>query len=108
MYVQTIFGPLTTVCDAKDGVDVAELVAVAARKNTAFDAVFLDCMMPIMNGPSAAKSLQAAGFRGQIVGMSTVSSADSRESFAAAGVHLLLDKPATEAALMTSIVPCES
>ena len=96
------------VCEANDGADVPHVLAVAARKNTAFDAVFLDCMMPIIDGPSAAQSLRVSGFRGQIVGMTAVSSAASRDSFAAAGVHLLLDKPAKEAALMMSIVPRES
>ena len=89
-----------------DGADVARLVAAAAQKNLPFDAVFLDCMLPIIDGPSAVKALRAAGYRGQIVGMSATQAA-AKEAFAAAGVEVVLEKPVSQAALLR-IVASES
>ena len=109
---QTLFGPhCTAVGELHDGADVARLVAAAAQKNLLFDAVFLDWMLPVIDGPSAAKALRAAGYRGQIVGMSATQAAAkeavAKEAFAAAGVEVVLEKPVSQAALLR-IVASES
>ena len=97
---QTLFGPhCTAVGELSDGVDVSRLVTAAAQKSLPFDAVFLDWMMPIVDGPSAAKALKTAGYRGQIVGMSATQTA-AKDPFAAVGVEMVLGKPVSQADLM--------
>ena len=57
-----------TAVEADDGAEACRLVEEATRVFAPFDIVFLDCEMPGMDGPTAARQIVAMGFRGKIVG----------------------------------------
>ena len=57
-----------TAVEANDGAEACRLVEEAMRAFSSFDIVFLDCEMPGMDGPTAARQIVAMGFRGKIVG----------------------------------------
>lgn len=85
---------LSQICfEAENGPQALELVRSSLlSSNEPFDAVFLDCLMPIMDGPTIARELRRMGFKGKIVGFGDDSSTAARK-FVEAGVTTVLDKP---------------
>ena len=81
-----------TVVEAEDGAEACRLVEEAMLTFTSFDIVFLDCEMPGMDGPTAARQIVAMGFRGKIVGFTGLLDADT-DSFLLYGVTTILEKP---------------
>ena len=49
------------VFQALDGKVAVEMVAASLTEGNAFDIVFLDCVMPNLTGPAAAKQMRAHG-----------------------------------------------
>ena len=54
--------------EAPDGVDAVRMGASSFRSKKAYDAIFMDCIMPIMDGPTAAREMLAIGYTGPIIG----------------------------------------
>ena len=48
--------------------EALRLVGNSFRSGKAFDAIFMDCIMPIMDGPTAAREILSIGYTGIIVG----------------------------------------
>ena len=80
------------VVEAADGAEACRLVEEAMRAFSSFDIVFLDCEMPGMDGPTAARQMVAMGFRGKIVGFTGLLDADT-DAFRLYGVTTILEKP---------------
>jgi len=66
---------------------------IAATEKYAFELVFIDRNMPIMNGPEAIAWMRAAGFSGFIVGLTGDVSSETIQEFMTAGADLVLPKP---------------
>ena len=80
------------VVEANDGAKAVKLVQNSIRNNEPFDMVLIDCVMPVLDGPSTAKELKSMGFTGLIVGFTGVSQLD-HSKFIAAGACMVLEKP---------------
>jgi len=100
------------------GCEVVEVdggeAAVAELANGPFDAVFMDCEMPDVDGYEATRRIRAAESRGQrrtvIVAVTAIALAGDRERCLAAGMDHYLAKPISAAALATvlSRVECSA
>ena len=55
-----------TVVEATDGANAVKLVAKSMRDMQPYDAIFMDCVMPIMDGMTATTEIKALGFFGQV------------------------------------------
>ena len=55
--------------EAEDGQQAVDKVQrVLAASAAPFDAVLMDYMMPVLDGPSATKAIRALGYTGKIIG----------------------------------------
>lgn len=87
-----------TAVEATDGAEALRLVAQSFTSKTksksrrAFDFIFMDFVMPVMDGPTSAREILAIGYPGQIVGVTSADYVDV-EAFMASGVSTVLEKP---------------
>ncbi|WP_380057571.1 ATP-binding protein [Falsihalocynthiibacter sp. SS001] len=76
---------------------------------SAFDYVFMDVSMPVLDGISATRTLREttknASQRAKIVGFTAHSSAESRQECKSAGMDDILIKPVTRASLAEVLAP---
>ncbi len=85
------FGVVDTADQGEAGVEAAQ--------NTAYDMIFMDCQMPVMDGYQATKrirtreSIHGNRFRNRIVAMTANAMAEDRETCLAAGMDEYLTKP---------------
>ena len=84
--------PQSRITEAEDG-----LAALQALKNESFDLVFMDMVMPQMDGIEASKSIRSTvdsqGQRLPILGLSANVNSSDRERFINAGANDFLLKP---------------
>lgn len=73
---------------AQNGVE-----AIEKSKNEAFDLIFMDVKMPIMDGFTATRSLRAAGLRTPIIALTANATADEQEKCRREGMDDYLAKP---------------
>jgi signal transduction histidine kinase/ActR/RegA family two-component response regulator len=81
-------------CEAECVSNGAE--AVAAWQHRPYDAIFLDCQMPVMDGYEAARRIRASGGRGEqipIIAIPAVNSSTDRERCTEAGMNHYITKP---------------
>lgn len=78
--------------EAKSGLEALAKVQKSMVDLTPFDAVFLDHVMPVMDGPAACRAILEAGFEGMIFGVTAFTNA-SASLFTAAGVDEIFEKP---------------
>lgn len=67
--------------------------AVAAALSGEFDAVFMDCQMPTLNGLDATRRIRAGGSRIPIIAMTAGAFDDDRRACLEAGMDDFLPKP---------------
>jgi CheY-like chemotaxis protein len=86
-------------------VGVAEDGESALEKALALkpDLVLLDLVMPKRSGLEVAQALQEHGFRGVLVGLSTLEPSTLRPKMIAAGIHHFLAKPFNKQSLKETI-----
>lgn len=51
-----------TVEEAVDGAEALRMVGNSFRSKKAYDVIFMDCIMPIMDGPTAAREIFSIGY----------------------------------------------
>lgn len=82
-----------TVVEAEDGADAVRLARQCARDGEPVDVAVLDCEMPEMDGPTAARALRASGFAGALVLLTGHDLGTQDERVASAGFDVVLGKP---------------
>jgi CheY-like chemotaxis protein len=80
----------TNVTTVADG-----LLAVEACRTTHFDLIFMDIMMPVLNGWEATQQIRAhpSGTRVYIAALTAISSSEDRHQCLEAGMDRVLSKP---------------
>ena len=78
-------------CDeAEDGLDALRMVKETANVNSdKYDVIFMDCIMPKMNGPAATSLIRGIGYSGIIIGVNGSTHEDENASFISAGNYKL-------------------
>jgi CheY-like chemotaxis protein len=67
--------------------------ATACTVAVPIDAVLMDFVMPVMDGPSAAHILRGEGYKGLIVGITGNALPDDKEYYLGCGADIVLTKP---------------
>jgi CheY-like chemotaxis protein len=62
-------------------------------KETNYDIIWMDIIMPIMNGLESTKILRKLGFTGPIIGITGCSEIISKKKCKNAGMNMMLEKP---------------
>ncbi|MBK8247490.1 MAG: response regulator [Gemmatimonadetes bacterium] len=91
-----------TVAMAKDGAEAVSMV-----QSESFDAVLMDCQMPVMDGYEATRRIRACGApvaRIPIIALTASALAEDRQRCADAGMNDYLAKPMTGAALADTLM----
>ncbi len=78
-----------TVVIAGDGVQAIQAVA----DGEPFDAVLMDCQMPVMDGLEACRQLRAKGYEKPIIALTANDSQEDRDACRVAGMDGFLSKP---------------
>ena len=68
-----------------------------------FDVVFMDSVMPVMDGLEASRRIRAGGFDVIIVGVTGNALAEDIREFCAAGANFVLTKPVSVARLQEQL-----
>jgi signal transduction histidine kinase/DNA-binding NarL/FixJ family response regulator/HPt (histidine-containing phosphotransfer) domain-containing protein len=74
-----------------------------AARFEAYDVVFMDMQMPIMDGYTATAKLREAGYQGEIVALTAHAMATERQRCLDAGCSAFLSKPVNRVALLETI-----
>lgn len=82
-------------------IDLAEngQQAVEMAKVKKYDIIFMDLLMPEMDGLQASDEIRKHGLKMPIIALTTVENSDSREATTRAGINDYLIKPASEESL---------
>jgi signal transduction histidine kinase/CheY-like chemotaxis protein len=87
-------------CDqAKDGLEAVDRVKNAIKEGHHYDTILMDYEMPVMDGPTASKEINALGCDSLIVGITGNVLPDDVLHFKACGASAVLPKPLNLAAL---------
>jgi len=84
------------------------LAAVEAAAETPFDAILMDCQMPVMDGVEAARQIRETDGVSRhvpIIAITANGFAEDREACAAAGMNDFLPKPVTMSSLRRALAP---
>ena len=85
-----------TCCEATDGKHAVSMVQerlnIRYGKRT-FDAVLMDFVMPVMDGPTACKAIRSIGYKGLIFGVTGNYRERDVEFFVSSGADVVLSKP---------------
>jgi len=82
------------VCEeAENGLRAVEMVQAAMQKGTPYDVVLLDCEMPVMKGPEAAREMRKIGFNSFIAGVTGNVLPEDVQFFKESGADCVLGKP---------------
>ena len=58
-----------------------------------YDAVLMNMVMPVMNGLDSTKAIRQLGYKGPIIGLTTLCLLEDQNSFLRAGASSVLVKP---------------
>lgn len=78
--------------EATNGAQAMRMVDSSFRSRKTYDLIFIDALMPIMDGPTAAREIFGMGFTGRIIGFAGVGHVDA-DAFIASGVTIILERP---------------
>ncbi|MDD1779392.1 MAG: PAS domain S-box protein, partial [Candidatus Helarchaeota archaeon] len=84
-------------------VDGANAVAIYAQKVKEIDAVIMDMMMPIMDGPAAIRALRTINPTLKIIGTSGLLEGSNFENVVRSNIQAFLAKPFTAEKLLTTV-----
>jgi PAS domain S-box-containing protein len=77
--------------------------ALEAVKERTFDIVFMDVMMPVMDGLTATREMRQRGYKGPILGLTANAMAHHREACFEAGMDDHIAKPFRPADILTAL-----
>ena len=77
--------------------------ALLAVEKQSFDAILMDCRMPVMNGYEATRRLRSQGYGRPILALTAGVTSEERAACAAAGMDAVLAKPMTKAKLSEAL-----
>lgn len=92
-----------SITEAADGVAAVDLILHELESGLTFDVVFMDSVMPKMDGPTATETCRAAGYRGAMFGVTGNARQEEVESFVRSGVDAVITKPVESALLFEAI-----
>lgn len=67
------------------------------------DAVFLDYVMPVVNGPMVASMIRKIGYTGLVIGVTALAEADDQEVFISNGADIVVVKPLQPATVQAAL-----
>ena len=79
--------------EAQDGLIAVQKVKDVIDSNIHYDAIFMDFVMPNMNGPDATRAIRKLGYTGPILGVTGNSVEADKNIFKDAGATVVLIKP---------------
>ena len=79
--------------EACDGLCAIASVAIAMHKNVLPDVIFMDFVMPNMDGPTATQLIRSMGYKGLIVGVTGNALLSDIELFLSQGASKVMTKP---------------
>ena len=92
------------ICDeAEDGVEAVEKVRKTLIDGGLYDAILMDFMMPIMDGPTATQLIRELGYIGIIIGVTGNALPSDINHFTVSGANCVLLKPVDMDALEGSL-----
>lgn len=101
MFVRLLKRDLScTITEAENGEEAFRLITEA---RLSFDVVFMDSVMPVMDGPTATKNLRDSGYSGKIFGVTGSIMEDEVRTFLLSGVDRVLSKPVDPATFIPEI-----
>ena len=84
------------VCEeAEDGLDAVSMVQTNINSHNiiVYDVIFMDFMMPKMNGPDATRAIRQLGYNGPIIGLTGNALAEDKALLMNAGATDVIVKP---------------
>ena len=82
---------VTSVAEAVDGSDAVNYIRNSSESVP--DVIFMDYVMPNMDGPTATREIRALGYKGLIIGVTGNALLDHIDSFLQAGANRVVTKP---------------
>jgi signal transduction histidine kinase/CheY-like chemotaxis protein len=79
--------------EVSDGQQALESVMKAGASGEPYAAVLIDCMMPVMDGPTAVKKMREGGYKGLVVGVTGNVNQDEVDHFTSHGADMVMSKP---------------
>jgi len=76
-----------------DGLDAVSKVIAASQEGRSIDIIFLDYIMPVMDGPTTVRKLRDMGYTGLVIGVTGQVMRVDIEAFSSQGADKVLLKP---------------
>ncbi len=92
-----------TIVEACDGLEAVGIVAEAMVSRNSFDVIFMDSVMPVMDGPTATATIRAAGYISPIFGVTGNALDREVADFIASGADTVFTKPVATVLMFKSI-----
>eukprot|EP01042_Synura_sphagnicola_P000731 gene731-biopygen778 len=79
--------------EASDGEQAVDRVRASIEGDSPYDLIFMDYVMPLMDGPTATKAIRGLGFTGLIFGLTGNVLQCDKDAFLSSGASFILFKP---------------
>ena len=79
--------------EACDGEEAVNLLRASIEEGSIFDAVLMDFVMPVMDGPTATKIIREMGYKGAIIGVTGNAMQNDLDFFKEQGADRVMIKP---------------
>jgi len=89
-HMRNVFGHID---EAEDGVQAVNCVKRAAEQGSPYDVIFMDFVMPNMDGPTATAEIRSMGFKGPIFGVTGNALTSDIQLFIERGANGVFLKP---------------
>jgi len=99
-HMRKLFGHID---EAEDGVQAVNCVKRAAEQGSEYDAIFMDFVMPNMDGPTATAEIRSMGFKGPIFGVTGNALTSDIQLFIERGANNVFLKPVDMDALIRAL-----
>ena len=90
---KTLRNMFESIADAEDGVIALQKVKESIAKGQPYDVIFMDYLMPNMDGPTATAAIRSLGFLGLIIGVTGNALPEDIDAFTRSGANRVFIKP---------------